>query len=121
MASIAQVDAKRVDPAPPAEGVREVAADLARPIFDGALSQTFLTRNRAASSALLCSRRKAEATMDGYREELQRELAELEAQLRDIAGFVGFVGGANSGALMQALKAKIADIRSELEEMDDDA
>jgi hypothetical protein len=55
-----------------------------------------------------------------------RELAELEAQLKDMAGFVGFIGGAgtvsdDSEELMRSLKDKIADIKSELEEMDDDA
>ena len=64
--------------------------------------------------------------MESYREALARELAELEAQLKDIAGFVGFMGGAGSvnddpGELMRSLKDKIADIKSELEEMDDDA
>jgi prefoldin subunit 5 len=43
-----------------------------------------------------------------------------------MAGFVGFIGGAvtvsdDSGELMRSLKDKIADIKSELEEMDDDA
>jgi hypothetical protein len=63
--------------------------------------------------------------MESYREALARELAELEAQLKDIAGFVGFMGGAGTvddpGELMRSLKDKIADIKSELEEMDDDA
>jgi hypothetical protein len=40
--------------------------------------------------------------------------------------FVGFIGGAgtvsdDSGELIRSLKDKIADIKSELEEMDDDA
>jgi hypothetical protein len=34
--------------------------------------------------------------MESYREALARELAELEAQLKDIAGFVGFMGGAGT-------------------------
>ena len=64
--------------------------------------------------------------MESYREALARELAELEAQLKDIAGSVGFMGGAgavndDAGELMRSLKDKIADIKSELEEMDDDA
>jgi hypothetical protein len=64
--------------------------------------------------------------MESYRDALVRELAELEAQLKDMAGFVGFTGGASavsddSGELMRSLKDKIADIKSELEEMDDDA
>ena len=64
--------------------------------------------------------------MDSYREALAWELAELEAQLKDVAGFVGNMGGAgavddDSGELMTSLKDKIADIKSELEEMDDDA
>ena len=64
--------------------------------------------------------------MESYRDALARELAELEAQLNDMAGFVGFIGGAvtvsdDSGELMRSLKDKIADIKSELEEMDDDA
>jgi hypothetical protein len=64
--------------------------------------------------------------MESYREALARELAELEAQLKDIAELVGFMGGAgtvndDSGELMRSLKDKIADIKSELEEMDDDA
>jgi hypothetical protein len=55
-----------------------------------------------------------------------RELAELEAQLNDMTGFVGFMGGAgaisdDSEELIKSLKDKIADIKSELEEMDDDA
>jgi hypothetical protein len=50
--------------------------------------------------------------MESYREALARELAELEAQLKDIAGFVGFMGGAgtvndDSGELMRSLKDKI--------------
>jgi hypothetical protein len=64
--------------------------------------------------------------MESYRDALVRELAELEAQLKDMAGLVGFIGGAgtvsdDSGGLMRSLKDKIADIKSELEEMDDDA
>ena len=64
--------------------------------------------------------------MDSYREALAWELAELEAQLKDVAGFVGNMGGAGTvnddlGELMKSLKDKIADIKSELEEMDDDA
>ena len=64
--------------------------------------------------------------MDSYREGLERQLAELEAQLKDMAGFVGFMGGAgavnnDSAELMRSLKDKISDIKSELEEMDDDA
>jgi hypothetical protein len=64
--------------------------------------------------------------MESHRDALVRELAELEAQLKDITGFVGFVGGAgtvtdDSGELIKSLKDKIADIKSELEEMDDDA
>ena len=64
--------------------------------------------------------------MDSYREALAWELAELEAQLKDVAGFVGNMGGAgtvndDSGELMKSLKGRIADIKSELEEMDDDA
>jgi hypothetical protein len=52
--------------------------------------------------------------------------AELEARLKDVAGFVGNMGGAgavddDSGELMTSLKDRIADIKSELEEMDDDA
>ena len=70
--------------------------------------------------------RKARNAYGGYRDALARELAELEAQLNDMAGFVGFIGGAvtvsdDSGELMRSLKDKIADIKSELEEMDDDA
>jgi hypothetical protein len=43
-----------------------------------------------------------------------------------MAGFVGFIGGVgtvsdDSAELMKSLKDKIADIKSELEEMDDDA
>jgi hypothetical protein len=46
--------------------------------------------------------------------------------LKDVAGFVGNMGGAgavddDSGELMTSLKDRIADIKSELEEMDDDA
>ena len=64
--------------------------------------------------------------MDSYREGLERQLAELEAQLKDMAGFVGFMGGAGTvnddfAELMRSLKDKISDIKSELEEMDDDA
>jgi hypothetical protein len=64
--------------------------------------------------------------MHSYREALARELAELEAQLKDVVGFVGFMGGAgtvndDSGELMRSLKDRIADMKSELEEMDDDA
>jgi hypothetical protein len=63
--------------------------------------------------------------MESYRDALVRELAELEAQLKDMAGFVRFIGGAgavsDSEELMRSLKDKIADIKSELEEMDDDA
>jgi hypothetical protein len=64
--------------------------------------------------------------MESYRDALVRELAELEAQLNEMAGFVGFMGGAgavsdDSGELIRSLKDKIADIKSELEEMDDDA
>jgi hypothetical protein len=64
--------------------------------------------------------------MESYRDALVRELAELEAQLKDMAGFVGFIRGAgtvsdDSGDLMRSLKDKIADIKSELEEMDDEA
>ena len=64
--------------------------------------------------------------MESYRDTLVRELADLEAQLNDMAGFVGFIGGAgtvndDSGELIRSLKDKIADIKSELEEMDDDA
>ena len=64
--------------------------------------------------------------MESYRDALVRELAELEARLNEMAGFVGFGGGAgavsdDSGELIRSLKAKIADIKSELEEMDDDA
>ena len=64
--------------------------------------------------------------MESYRDALVRELAELEAQLKDMAGFVGFIGGVgtvsdDSAQLMRSLKDKIADIKSELEEMDDDA
>ena len=62
--------------------------------------------------------------MESHREELERELAELEARLNDMT--VGFMGGAgaasdDSGELIKSLKDKIADIKSELEEMDDDA
>ena len=69
---------------------------------------------------------KQEAPMESYRDTLVRELADLEAQLNDMAGFVGFIGGAgtvndDSGELIRSLKDKIADIKSELEEMDDDA
>jgi hypothetical protein len=69
---------------------------------------------------------KAGAPMESYRDALVRELAELEAQLKEMAGFVGFMGGAgtvsdDSGELIRSLKDKIADIKSELEEMDDDA
>ena len=44
--------------------------------------------------------------------------------MKDVAGFVGNMGGAgtvndDSGELMKSLKGKIADIKSELEEMDD--
>lgn len=64
--------------------------------------------------------------MESYRDALVRELAELEAQLNEMAGFVGLRGGAgavsdDSGELIRSLKDKIADIKSELEEMDDDA
>jgi len=64
--------------------------------------------------------------MESYRDALVRKLAELEAQLNDMSGFVGFIGGAgtvrdDSGELMRSLKEEIADIKSELEEMDDDA
>ena len=61
--------------------------------------------------------------MESYRDALVRELAELEAQLKDMAGFVGGSGTVSddSGELMRSLKDKIADIKSELEEMDDDA
>ena len=64
--------------------------------------------------------------MESYRDALVRELAELEAQLKEMAGFVGFMGGAGAvsddlGVLIRSLKDKIADIKSELEEMDDDA
>ena len=64
--------------------------------------------------------------MESHRDALMRELAELEAQLNDMTGFVGFVGGAgaisnDSEQLIKSLKDKIADIKSELEEMDDDA
>jgi hypothetical protein len=64
--------------------------------------------------------------MESYRDALVRELAELEAQLKDMAGFVRFIGGAGTVSddteeLMRSMKDKIADIKSELEEMDDDA
>ena len=64
--------------------------------------------------------------MESHRDALMRELAELEAQLNDMTGFVGFGGGAgatsdDSEELIKSLKDKIADIKSELEEMDDDA
>jgi hypothetical protein len=64
--------------------------------------------------------------MDSHRDALVREFAELEAQLSDMTGFVGFVSGAgtisdDSEKLIKFLKDKIADIKSELEEMDDDA
>jgi hypothetical protein len=64
--------------------------------------------------------------MESYRDSLVRELADLESQLNEMAGFVGFMGGTgtvsdDSGELMRSLKDKIADIKSELEEMDDDA
>ena len=64
--------------------------------------------------------------MESHREALVRELAELEARLNDMTGFVGFMGGAgavrdDSGELIKSLKDKITDIKSELEEMDDDA
>jgi hypothetical protein len=64
--------------------------------------------------------------MESPRDALVRELAELEAQLNDITGFVGFISSAgtirdDSGKLIKSLKDKIADIKSELEEMDDDA
>jgi hypothetical protein len=63
--------------------------------------------------------------MESHRDALMRELAELEAQLKDITGFVGS-GGAHAvtdgaGERIKSLKDKIADIKSELEEMDDDA
>ena len=64
--------------------------------------------------------------MESPRDALVRELAVLEAQLNDITGFVGFISSAgtisdDSGKLIKSLKDKIADIKSELEEMDDDA
>ena len=67
--------------------------------------------------------------MESHRDALMRELAELEAQLNDMTGFVGFGGGAGAISddseqliqLIKSLKDKIADIKSELEEMDDDA
>jgi hypothetical protein len=64
--------------------------------------------------------------MESHRDALERELAELEAQLKDMTGFMGFMDGAgsvsdDSGKLIRSLKDKIADIKSELEEMDDDA
>jgi hypothetical protein len=34
--------------------------------------------------------------MESYRDALVRELAELEAQLKDMAGFGGFIGGAGT-------------------------
>jgi hypothetical protein len=64
--------------------------------------------------------------MESHRDALVRELAELEAQLNEMTKFVGFMGGAgtvsdDSGELVKSLKDKVADIKSELEEMDDDA
>ena len=34
--------------------------------------------------------------MESYRDALVRELAELEAQLKEMAAFVGFMGGAGA-------------------------
>ena len=38
--------------------------------------------------------------MDSYREALAWELAELEAQLKDVAGFVGNMGGAGASTMI---------------------
>jgi cation transport ATPase len=70
--------------------------------------------------------RSMEGQMATYREALTQKLAELETQLNDMGGFVGFIGGADpvrddSEELIRRLKDEIADIKSELEEMDDDA
>ena len=58
--------------------------------------------------------------MESYREGLERKLVELEAQLNEMTGGAGTVTDDPAG-LIRSLKEKIADIKSELEEMDDDA
>jgi hypothetical protein len=69
---------------------------------------------------------KHEGMMSERRDELERELAEKEIALREVRDAMSrYIGTAEVGGdwskRERALLEQIADIKSELEEMDDDA